>query len=82
MYLRTGDEEKEEWVPIRAAFRYVTQKPWTRIPLKTKTKILNPVISCLAGGRNKNLADKAYEVLNTGLICIVLSFNFFFVCII
>ena len=33
MYVRTGSEDKPEWVPIRAAFRYVTQKPWTRIPV-------------------------------------------------
>ncbi len=53
--------------PIRAAFRYVTQKPWTRIPLHCKTKILNPIIACLAGGRNKMVAAKAYDIYNAEL---------------
>ena len=53
-----------EWIPIRAAFRYVTQKPWNRIPLHTKTRILNPIIACLAGGRNKMVATKAYDIFN------------------
>jgi len=53
-----------EWIPIRAAFRYVTQKPWNRIPLHTKTRILNPIIACLAGGRNKMVAAKAYDIFN------------------
>jgi hypothetical protein len=52
------------WHPVRAAFRYVTQRPWTRIPLNTKTKILNPIIACLSGGRNKMVAAKAYEQFN------------------
>ncbi len=52
------------WHPIRAAFRYVTQKPWERIPVHTKTLILNPIISCLAGGRNKMMAAKAYDFFN------------------
>jgi len=53
------------WHPIRAAFRYVTQKPWTRLPLeKSKTLILNPLIACLAGGRNKLMASKAYDFIN------------------
>ena len=54
-----------EWISFRAAFRYVTQKPWTRIPLHTKTKLLNPVIACLAGGRNKMVAAKAYDFFNS-----------------
>lgn len=54
-----------EWLPIRCAFRYVTQKPWNRIPIHTKTKILNPVLCCLAGGRNKLLAAKAYDLFNS-----------------
>ncbi|MCB0640098.1 MAG: hypothetical protein KDC44_00595 [Phaeodactylibacter sp.] len=57
--------EAGEWIPIRAAFRYVTQKPWDRIPLHTKTWILNPVIACLAGGRNKMVAAKAYDLFNS-----------------
>ena len=54
----------DEWRPVRAAFRYVTQKPWTRIPPLTRTFIYNPVIVCLAGGRNKLLAAKAYDLMN------------------
>lgn len=53
-----------EWRPVRLAFRYVTQKPWTRIPVVTKTGVVNPVLICLAGGRNKLMAAKAYDVFN------------------
>ncbi len=53
-----------EQIPIRAAFRYVTQRPWNRIPISAKTAILNPVVACLAGGRNKLVAAKAYEIFN------------------
>lgn len=56
--------EDKQWHPIRAAFRYVTQRPWNRIPVITKTKILNPIIACLAGGRNKMVAAKAYDIFN------------------
>lgn len=56
-----------EWHPIRCAFRYVTQRPWTRIPIHTKTLILNPVLCCLAGGRNKAVAAKAYGFYNAEL---------------
>lgn len=56
-----------EWHQIRGAFRYLTQKPWNRLPLVTKTKILNPIIACLAGGRNKMVAAKAYDMYNTEL---------------
>lgn len=52
-------------VPIRAAFRYVTQKPWNRIPIETKTMIFNSTLVCLAGGRNKLVASKAYELFNS-----------------
>jgi len=52
------------WWPIRAAFRYVTQRPWNRIPIRTRTRILNPVVTCLSGGRNKLVAMKAYELYN------------------
>jgi hypothetical protein len=55
------------FVPIRAAFRYLTQKPWNRLPLHTKTRILNPIIACLAGGRNKMVAAKAYDFFNSEL---------------
>ena len=33
-------------------------------PDQTKTVILNPIISCLAGGRNKMVAAKAYDFYN------------------
>lgn len=56
--------EREEWVPIRAAFRYVTQEPWTRLPQKSKTLLLNPIEACLAGGRNKEVASGAYDRFN------------------
>ncbi len=56
-----------ETVPIRAAFRYVTQKPWNRIPIITKTFIFNSILVCLSGGRNKLLANKAYELYNSDL---------------
>lgn len=56
---------EDEWIQIRGAFRYLTQKPWNRLPLVTKTKILNPIVACLAGGRNKMVAAKAYDMYNT-----------------
>jgi hypothetical protein len=59
--------DNEQWINIRAAFRYVTQKPWNRIPIHTKTRILNPVLACLAGGRNKMVAAKAYDIYNAEL---------------
>ncbi len=52
------------WRPIRCAFRYVTQRPWNRIPVATKTMVLNPVFACLSGGRNKMIAAKAYDLFN------------------
>jgi hypothetical protein len=59
---RTSDGQ---WRRIRAAFRYVTQKPWSRLPVAgAKTLILNPVVACLAGGRNKLVAAKAYDFFN------------------
>jgi hypothetical protein len=51
-------------LPPLPALRYVTQRPWTRIPCVTKTVILNPIVGCLAGGRNKGVAAKAYAALN------------------
>lgn len=56
-----------EWVPIRAAFRYLTQKPWNRLPTHSRTRIFNPITACLAGGRNKMVAAKAYDIYNTEL---------------
>ncbi|MGF1465015.1 MAG: hypothetical protein ACFCGT_02675 [Sandaracinaceae bacterium] len=59
--------EDGEWLPVRAAFRYVTQRPWNRIPPVSRTLIFNPVSVCLAGGRNKLLAAKAYDFHNARL---------------
>ena len=57
-------DERNRWKQVTAAFRYVTQKPWNRIPVNTKTRIFNPIIACLAGGRNKLIASKAYNQYN------------------
>ncbi|EPZ31289.1 hypothetical protein O9G_000934 [Rozella allomycis CSF55] len=54
----------KEWHSIRACFRYVTQKPWNRFPIHTKTLVLNDIVACLSGGRNKAMAARAYEFLN------------------
>ena len=54
----------EQWHPIRACLRIVTQRPWKRMPIKTKTKVINPIISCIAGGRNKIMGVHAYNSLN------------------
>jgi hypothetical protein len=64
-----------QWQPIRAAFRYVTQRPWNRIPLFTKTRIFNPIIACIAGGRNKMVAAKAYQQFNDQLKTTGLKIN-------
>lgn len=56
-----------EWHGIRGALRYVTQRPWDRIPLQTRTMMFNPVLVCIAGGRNKLLAAKAYDLFNAKL---------------
>lgn len=58
----------ENKIPLRAVFRYVTQKPWNRLPIESKTLIYNSPLTCLAGGRNKLVADKAYELYNSELI--------------
>ncbi len=63
------------WEPIRAAFRYVTQRPWNRIPVDSKTVILNPIITCLAGGRNKMMAAKAYNFFNAEIAPYGLKIN-------
>lgn len=57
-------DQEGTWHQIRASFRYLTQKPWNRLPVHTKTRILNPVLACLAGGRNKMVASKAYDIFN------------------
>src|SRR5689334_19223342 len=61
-------DQENEWVPIRACFRYVTQKPWNRFPIITKTFVYNPTLACLAGGRNKLVAAKAYDLFNTEMV--------------
>ena len=55
-----------QWHSIRACLRIVTQRPWTRLPLNTRTKVVNPIVVCLAGGRNKIMAVHAYKSLNEG----------------
>jgi hypothetical protein len=60
-------DEQGVWHPIRAAFRYLTQRPWNRLPLNSRTRILNPIVACLAGGRNKLVAAKAYDRYNAEL---------------
>ncbi|MDF1561951.1 MAG: hypothetical protein P1V51_02840 [Deltaproteobacteria bacterium] len=61
LYVRMDGAERK----VLCAFRYVTQRPWTRLPLDLKTPLLNPVVACLAGGRNKTTAAKAYEMFNS-----------------
>lgn len=61
MYVR---DENDTWHSIRACVRLVTQQPWKKIPLNSKTIIVNPIITCLAGGRNKNIASYAYKLFN------------------
>jgi hypothetical protein len=60
-------DQGHRWHEIDRAFRYVTQRPWSRLPVRTRTAVVNPVVACLAGGRNKLLAHKAYERLNSRL---------------
>lgn len=67
---------EDEWHVVRACFRYLTQKPWNRLPVSSKTKIINPVICCLAGGRNKLVAAKAYEMFNSEIADYGLKINF------
>ncbi|KAI3653370.1 hypothetical protein MP228_001317 [Amoeboaphelidium protococcarum] len=64
MYVR---DQQQQWHPVRACFRYVTQKPWNRFPIYSRTLVLNSIVSCLAGGRNKMMAARAYEFYNAEL---------------
>jgi hypothetical protein len=68
-----------EWHPIRACLRIVTQRPWTRLPLNTRTKVVNPILVCLAGGRNKIMAVHAYKSFNEGILLfyILIIYNLF-----
>lgn len=61
-------DKNKKWHPIRACFRYVTQQPWKRFPIRSKTIVLNSIVSCLAGGRNKMVAARAYELFNSELV--------------
>jgi hypothetical protein len=56
-----------KWIKLKAVFKYLTQKPWNRIPVQSKTFIYNSIIACLAGGRNKLIAAKAYHDQNREL---------------
>ena len=40
MYVK---DDQSEWQPIRACFKYFTQKPWTKFPINSKTFIFNNV---------------------------------------
>lgn len=64
MYIR---DKYDQWHKIRACLRYVTQKPWTKLPVNTKTVVFNPLVACLAGGRNKIIASYAYQKFNDEL---------------
>lgn len=68
-FLEVDDRELYVKLPegrrrVLCAFRYVTQRPWTRLPMNLKTPLLNPIVACLAGGRNKTVAAKAYQAFN------------------
>ena len=65
LYLR--DKQSNQLYPIRAVFRYVTQKPWKVIPFNSRTLIFNPIEVCFAGGRNKQIASLGYLELNRRL---------------
>ncbi|MCB9915068.1 MAG: hypothetical protein H6828_07955 [Planctomycetes bacterium] len=60
LYVKVADETRR----VACAFRYVTQRPWTRLPIDLRTPVLNPIVACLAGGRNKITGSKAYELFN------------------
>ncbi|MDP3919082.1 MAG: hypothetical protein Q8Q35_04240 [Nanoarchaeota archaeon] len=63
---RIEDQEKLKikGKDIAGGFRYVTQRPWERISVDMSTPLINPIIGCLAGGRNKLLAGTAYNLFN------------------
>ncbi|CAG8632501.1 16210_t:CDS:2, partial [Racocetra persica] len=46
---------------------HMAHKPWIRFPLKSKTVVFNNIISCLAGGHNKVMASKSFELFNNEL---------------
>jgi hypothetical protein len=67
--------QNNEKICVKAALRYVTQKPWNRIPISTKTFVYNPIIACISGGRNKLVASKAYQQFNSEISQYGLSIN-------
>ncbi len=60
---------------FRAIFKYMTQKPWSHIPLSSKTFVFNAMVACLAGGRNKMLASKSYDFFNAEIFQSGLKIN-------
>ncbi|CAG8785467.1 8121_t:CDS:2, partial [Dentiscutata erythropus] len=64
MYIRDQDGA---WHSIRACFKHMAYKPWILFPLKSKTMVFNNIISCLAGGHNKVMASKSFELFNNEL---------------
>ncbi|CAG8646447.1 4156_t:CDS:2, partial [Ambispora gerdemannii] len=64
LYIRDANGE---WHSIRACFRMGMKTPWIVYPLITRTLVMNPVVTCLAGGRNKMMASRAYELFNEEL---------------
>ncbi len=66
-FLQIQPDPRGPWLTLRAAFRYLTQRPWNRLPHGLKTHVVNPILACLAGGRNKAIASLAYELLNAEL---------------
>lgn len=68
-FLRHGKDSLEiatasGWQPARGTWRYVTNRPWSRLPLRGGPPMINPVIACIAGGRNKAAAAFAYDQFN------------------
>ncbi|KAF0533043.1 hypothetical protein F8M41_010742 [Gigaspora margarita] len=63
MYIKDQDRV---WHPIRACFNHI-DKPWCHFSLKSKTVVFNHVILCLAGGYNKIMASKSFELFNNEL---------------
>ncbi|CAG8848496.1 15599_t:CDS:2, partial [Gigaspora margarita] len=73
MYIR---DQEGVWHPIRACFKHMAHKPWARFPLKSKTVVFNNIISCLAGGHNKAMASKSFELFNNELSGSSLAIHF------
>jgi hypothetical protein len=52
------------WRPVRGAWRYLTDRPWRRLPLRNRGAMVNQIVACIAGGRNKAAAAFAYDEFN------------------